>query len=57
VANDPRKILRDERIRLKKHDKGVRKILDIYVILTALFSISIPWISVLLAYFTPPIGY
>ncbi|CAG8687379.1 24048_t:CDS:1 [Cetraspora pellucida] len=57
VANDPRKLLRNDRIILKKHDKSYKKTMDIYVIVTALFSILIPWTSVILAYRTPPIGY
>jgi hypothetical protein len=56
VFRNPKKFLVDDRIIVKKldddelHDKKVR------TFLTALFSIAIPWISVLLAFSTPPRG-
>lgn len=57
IVNDPRKILRNDIIHLKKHGTCDKIYIDIYVIITALFSILIPWITVLLAYFTRPIGF
>ncbi|CAG8852637.1 41325_t:CDS:2, partial [Gigaspora margarita] len=57
IVNDPRKILRNDIIHLKNHGTCDKIYIDIYVIITALFSILIPWITVLLAYFTRPIGF
>ncbi|CAG8694952.1 5346_t:CDS:1 [Dentiscutata erythropus] len=67
IANDPRKIFLStdnndsnniiDKIHLKKYSISDKKRLDTYVIITALFTIIIPWTTVILAYFTPPKGF
>ncbi|CAG8649661.1 19084_t:CDS:2 [Cetraspora pellucida] len=60
VINDPRRVLEDEQIlvnRYPKIDVDDKNVTDTHVTLTAFASILIPWIVVLLAYFTPPVGF
>ncbi|CAG8722358.1 12342_t:CDS:2, partial [Dentiscutata heterogama] len=61
VIKDPRKVLlENEQIFVKKHletDIDDKNNTDAHVFITALASIVFPWIVVLLAYFTPPIGF
>ncbi|CAG8551400.1 8155_t:CDS:2 [Ambispora gerdemannii] len=58
IVRDPKKSLGDDKIIVKKFDDDDDKEhMHIRVVLTALASIAVPWISVLLAYFTPPKGF
>ncbi|CAG8745241.1 23863_t:CDS:1, partial [Dentiscutata erythropus] len=61
VIKDPRKELQEnEQILVFKHpetDVDDKNNTDAHVFITALASIVIPWIVVLLAYFTAPIGF
>ncbi|CAG8606486.1 3293_t:CDS:1 [Scutellospora calospora] len=56
VVNDPKRLLRGEKIYLKRYD-GNKRVIDAQVIFTALFSIVFPWTTVFLAYLTRPVGF
>lgn len=58
VVNDPRHALRDMHVVVRDLSHDRRSAQDVQVLITlVLFSIGVPWISVLLAYFTRPMGY
>ncbi|RIA85798.1 hypothetical protein C1645_781140 [Glomus cerebriforme] len=58
VVNDPRNTLRDMLIIVRELPHNKKSAQDAQVLITfVLFSLMIPWISVLLAYFTRPMGY
>ncbi|CAI2187870.1 19088_t:CDS:2 [Funneliformis geosporum] len=57
VVRDPKNILDGEKIIVSNHDPVDMSNQFARVAFTALFSIGVPWITVLLAYFTPPIGF
>jgi hypothetical protein len=60
VVNDPRDKLGELHVvvsNLKHHERHKKSAKVAQVMIIFLFSVIIPWISVLLAYFTRPIGY
>ncbi|CAG8683500.1 2951_t:CDS:2 [Funneliformis mosseae] len=57
IVSDPRNILGEQKIIVKKLDHINKSNQFARVAITALFSIGVPWISVLIAYFIPPISY
>ncbi|CAG8610467.1 11127_t:CDS:2, partial [Acaulospora morrowiae] len=56
VFIDPRKRIKD-RIIVKRLNPRKKKIISFSVTLIALLTIIFPWTAVILAYFTPPVGY
>ncbi|CAG8753695.1 12708_t:CDS:1, partial [Funneliformis caledonium] len=57
VVSDPRNILGEQKLIVKKLDHINKFNQFAHVAFNALFSIGVPWISVLIAYFIPPISY
>ncbi|CAG8487805.1 1431_t:CDS:1 [Ambispora gerdemannii] len=56
VVKDPKECLRDDIIYVERLATGDEEH-HTRVLLTFLASTTVPWITILLAYFTPPIGY
>ncbi|CAG8480770.1 17746_t:CDS:1 [Funneliformis caledonium] len=57
VVKDPNIKLDDQKVNVTNLDKHNKSNLYARVAFAALMSIVVPWISVLLVYFTPPIGF
>ncbi|CAG8551579.1 5002_t:CDS:2 [Ambispora gerdemannii] len=58
LVRDPKLVIRKGEIIVKKLlDDEYKKHIHNRVLLTALASIAVPWISVIIAYFTPPRGF
>ncbi|CAG8575986.1 11832_t:CDS:2 [Gigaspora rosea] len=60
VIKDPRKVLENEKILINKYSETEvddKNSTDTHVFITALASVLVPWIVVILAYFSPPIGF
>ncbi|CAG8679154.1 5964_t:CDS:2, partial [Funneliformis mosseae] len=57
VVKDPNIKLGDQKVNVTNLDKHNKPNLYARVAFAALMSIVVPWISVLLVYFTPPIGF
>jgi hypothetical protein len=58
VVNDPRHALQNMYLIVKDLPHNKRSAHDVQVLITfVFFSVIIPWMSVLLAYFTRPVGY
>ncbi|CAG8595635.1 11128_t:CDS:1 [Ambispora gerdemannii] len=58
LVKDPEMKLKNNKIYVIKNDDNDNELqTHIRVVLTALASITVPWISVFLAYLTPPIGF
>ncbi|CAB4411669.1 unnamed protein product [Rhizophagus irregularis] len=58
VVNDPRQVLGNMYLVVRDLPHNERSSQDAQVLITfVLFSVIIPWMSVLLAYFTRPVGY
>ncbi|CAG8498997.1 574_t:CDS:2 [Ambispora gerdemannii] len=58
LVKDPKKKIGDEKIKVKQFDNDkAKKHKSKRVVITAFASIVFPWISVIMAYFSPPIGF
>src|SRR5581483_1825648 len=57
VIKDPKNLLQDDRIEVRELDSGALNVQRRKVALTAAFSIIIPWISIINAFFSIPVGF